>query len=129
MKLKTLLVIAAVIFGFFGAGLLIAAGPLMSLYGLTLDQDANVVAQIFGAALIGYAAMNWTARNASSFEAQRAIVLNNFLFHLIAFFPAFWATLSGVLNVLGWSSVVIHLFLAAGLGYFLFTKPNEVWQI
>ena len=124
MKLKTLLVIAAVIFILFGVGLLIAAAPLMSLYGLTLDQDANVVAQIFGAALIGYCAMNWTARNAS-FEAQRPIVLNNFLFHLIALFPALLATLSGVLNVLGWSSVIIHLFLTAGFGYFLFAKHGE----
>src|SRR5262245_35258248 len=125
MKLKTLLIIATVIFIPFGVGLLIAAGPLMSFYGLMLDQDANVVAQIFGAALIGYCAMNWTARNASSSESQRAIVLNNFLFHVIALFPAFFATVSGVLNGLGWSSVIIHVFLAGGFGYFLFTKPSE----
>ena len=125
MNLKTLLVIAAVIFIPFGVGLLFAATPLMSVYGLALDQDANVVAKIFGAALIGYCAMNWTARNAPASEPQRAIVLNNFLFHLIAFFPALFGTLSGLLNGLGWSSVLIHLLLTVGFGYFLFLKHSE----
>jgi hypothetical protein len=33
-------------------------------------------------------------------------------------------TINGVFNAMGWSAVIIYLFLAAGYGYFWFIKPE-----
>jgi hypothetical protein len=57
--------------------LLVASGPLLSLYGVTLDKAGTVVAQLFGASLIGLAVLNWSARNLTDPETQRAVVFAN----------------------------------------------------
>lgn len=63
MTLRTLLVVAAVIAAVFGVAFVAASGPLLSLYGVTLDRAGTLVAQLFGASLIGIAVLNWFARN------------------------------------------------------------------
>ena len=122
MKLNTMLTIAAVVAGIFGVAFVIVTGPLMSLYGITLDQAGTLVAQLFGAALIGFAVLNWFARNLTDREAQRAIVLANLSSDVVGFVMILIGQLAGVANALGWSSVAIYLLLALGFAYFQFMK-------
>lgn len=124
MKLSNLMVVTAVVAILFGIAFVLAAGPLISLYGGTLTPAGTVVAQLFGAALIGYAVVNWFARNAKETEALRAIVLANFVADAIGFVVALLGQLSGAANALGWSTVAIYLLLALGFGYFQFMKPG-----
>jgi len=58
MKLNVLLVVAAVIAAVFGVAFVVASGPLLSIYGVTLDKAGTLVAQLFGASLIGVAVLN-----------------------------------------------------------------------
>ena len=125
MKLSNLMVVTAVVAAIFGIAFVLASGPLMSLYGATLNPAGMVIAQLFGAALIGYAVVNWFARNAKGDEALRAIVLANLVADTIGFIAALLGQLSGATNALGWSTVVIYLLLAAGFGYFQFMKPSS----
>ena len=122
MKLNTLLSIAAVVAGVFGVAFVVATGPLLSLYGIALDQAGTLVAQLFGAALIGFAVLNWFARNLTDREAQRAIVLANLSSDVVGFVMILIGQLAGVANALGWSSVAIYLLLALGFAYFQFMK-------
>jgi len=122
MKLNTLLSIAAVVAGVFGVAFVVATGPLLSLYGIVLDQAGTLVAQLFGAALIGFAVLNWFARNLTDREAQRAIVLANLSSDVVGFVMILIGQLAGVANALGWSSVAIYLLLALGFAYFQFMK-------
>ena len=122
MKLNTMLTIAAVVAGIFGVAFVIVTGPLMSLYGITLDQAGTLVAQLFGAALIGFAVLNWFARNVTDREAQRAVVLANLASDVVGFVMILIGQLAGVANALGWSSVAIYLLLALGFAYFQFMK-------
>ncbi len=78
--------------------------------------------QLFGAALIGFAALTWTARNATDSDAGRAILLALFVADAIGFAVALIGQLGGIVNALGWSTVVIYLVLALGFGYFRFAK-------
>jgi hypothetical protein len=55
VKLSNLLVVAAVIGAVFGVGFVVASGPLLAIYGITLDKAGTLVAQLFGAALISLA--------------------------------------------------------------------------
>jgi hypothetical protein len=125
MKLSNLMVVTAVVAAVFGIAFVLASGPLMSLYGATLNPAGTLIAQLFGAALIGYAVVNWFARNAKGDEALRAIVLANFLADTVGFIAALLGQLSGVTNALGWSTVAIYLLLALCYAYFQFMKPSS----
>ncbi len=125
MKLSTWLTIAAVVAAVFGLGFVLVTGPLMSIYGITLDKAGTLVAQLFGASLIGFAVLNWFARNVTDRGAQQAIVLGNLAGDAVGFVMILIGQLAGVANALGWSSVAVYLLLALGFAYFQFMKPSS----
>ena len=55
--------------------------------------------------------------------ARRAIVRALFFGDAIGFILSLIAQLGGVVNNLGWLTVVIYLVLAVGFGYFHLKKP------
>ena len=125
MKIGNLLVVNAVIACVFGLGFVFAPAKVLAQYGLTVDAGFGLVAQLFGAALLGYAILTWSARKAGDSDARRAIVLALFVSNAVGFVLALMAQLKGLVNTLGWSTVAIYLVLALGFAYFQFTKPSE----
>jgi uncharacterized membrane protein YdcZ (DUF606 family) len=125
MKLANLFAVNAVIAGLFGLAFIFAPALLLAQYGLAIDAAFGLVAQLFGAALIGYAVLTWMVRNAGDSETRRAIVFALFISDGVAFVIALIAQLRGLVNSLGWSTVAIYLLLAIGFAYFHFTKPSE----
>lgn len=125
MKLRNLFAVNAVIAGLFGLAFIFAPAQLLAQYGLTVDAGFALVAQLFGAALIGYSIITWLARASGDSEARRAIVLALFISDGVAFVLALMAQLRGLVNPLGWSTVAIYLLLALGFAYFQFSKPAE----
>jgi hypothetical protein len=123
MKLNLLLTIAAVVAAVFGLAFVLVSGPLLSLYGITLDPAGTLVAQLFGATLIGFAVLNWFARNISDRGALQAVVMANLVTDVVGFVMILLGQLARVANALGWSSVAIYLLLALGFAYFQFMKP------
>ena len=124
MKLSTLFTINAIVAFLFGLTFVLVPGTAMSFYGITLSLGGIIVAQLFGASLLGYAVLTWSARNAGESEARNAIVLAMVLSETIGFIVALLGQLSGAVNGLGWSTVLIYLVLALGFGYFQFMKPS-----
>jgi len=125
MKLGNLFAVNAVIAGLFGLSFVFAPARVLAQYGLTVDAGFGLVAQLFGAALIGYAILTWQVRKTADSDARRAIVLALFISDGVAFVLALMAQLKGVVNSLGWSTVTIYLLLALGFAYFHFAKPSE----
>jgi hypothetical protein len=123
MKLSALMVINAVVSAVFGVGLVLVPGTVLSQYGATTDAAFEYTGQLLGAALIAFAVITWLARKATDSEARRAILLGIFVGDLAGFILALKAQLGGVVNSVGWSTVVIYLVLALGFGYFAFAKP------
>jgi hypothetical protein len=124
MKLSTWLTIAAVVAVVFGLAFVLVTGPLLSFYGITLDKAGSLVAQLFGASLIGFAVLNWFARGVTDREARQAILLANLASDTVGFVMALIGQLAGVANALGWSTVALYLLLALGFAYFQFMKPS-----
>ena len=124
MKLSTLFTINAIVAFLFGLTFVLVPGTAMSFYGITLSLGGIIVAQLFGASLLGYAVLTWSARNAGESEARNDIVLAMVLSETIGFIVALLGQLSGAVNGLGWSTVLIYLLLALGYGYFQFMKPS-----
>jgi uncharacterized membrane protein YfcA len=125
MRLSTLLVIAAVIGAVFGIGFVVASGPLLSIYGITLDKAGTLVAQLFGGALIALAVINWFARNVTDPEARQAVVFGNLAGDVVGFVVILLGQLAGIANAVGWSSVAIYLLLALGFAYVQFIQPRN----
>jgi hypothetical protein len=117
VKLNNLLVVAAVIGAVFGVAFVVASGPLLAIYGITLDKAGTLVAQLFGALLIGLAALNWFARNVTDPDARQAVVLGNLVGDVVGFVVILLGQLAGIANGLGWSNVAIYLVLALGFAY------------
>jgi len=125
MRLNNLLVAAAVIGALFGVAFVVASGPLLAIYGITLDKAGTVVAQLFGALLIGFAVLNWFARNVTDPEARQAVVLGNLAGDVVGFVVILMGQLAGIANALGWSTVAIYLLLALGFAYVQFMQPRS----
>jgi hypothetical protein len=125
MRLNNLLVVAAIIAAVFGVAFVIASGPLLALYGVTLDKAGTLVAQLFGALLIGMAVINWFARNVTDPDARQAVVFGNLAGDAVGFVVILLGQLAGITNALGWSSVAIYLLLALGFAYIQFMQPRS----
>jgi len=125
MKLNVLLVVAAVIAAVFGVAFVVASGPLLSIYGVTLDRAGTLVAQLFGASLIGIAVLNWLARNVTDPDARRAVVFANLGQDVVGFVVILIGQLAGIPNAFGWLNVAIYLLLALGFGYIQFRQTRS----
>ncbi|MDH3291304.1 MAG: hypothetical protein OEO20_10570 [Gemmatimonadota bacterium] len=128
MQLSALMIVNAIVAVVFGLGFVLAPGQVTSFYSPEVGATLEYVAQLFGAALLGFAVLTWVARNAPDSEARRAILLALFVGDGVGFVIALIAQLGGIVNALGWSTVAIYLVLAIGFGYFRFAAKQEPAQ-
>ena len=119
MKLKTLLIIKAIVCLCFGISILLVPGFTYSIFGATLVAGGIFAAREYGASMIGNLMLTWFARNSQESDARWAIVLALFVYDALGFVVTLIAILSGALNPLAWLIVALYLFLALGFGYFL----------
>ncbi len=124
MKLKTLLVINAILLGLFGLTSLLAPEASATPYGLTLDPLSKHLNQVLGAFFLGLAVLSWMSRKVTDSNALRAILLAFFISYVISMIISIIDILSGLGNALGWSSVALYLLLLLGFGYYLFVNPS-----
>ena len=124
MKLKTLLVINAILLVLFGLTSLLAPEASATPYGLTLDPLSKHLNQVLGAFWLGLAVLSWMSRKVTDSNALRAILLAFFISYSIAMIIGIIDILSAVGNAVGWSSVALYLLLLLGFGYYLFVKPS-----
>ena len=119
MKLKTLLIIKAIVCLCLGLPILMVPNFVYSIFGATLAAGGVFAAREYGASIMGNLMLSWFARNSQESEARWAIILALFVYDAVGFVVSLIAILSGGINSLGWMVVVLYLFLAIGFGYFL----------
>jgi len=124
MKLKTLLIIKAIVCLCFGIPILVVPNFVYSIFGATLAAGGVFAAREYGASLMGNLMLTWFARNSQESDARWAIVLALFVYDAIGFVVSLIAVFSGAINPLGWLVVALYLLLALGFGYFLLPKQK-----
>jgi hypothetical protein len=128
MKLKTLMIIKAIVCLCLGIPILLVPHFIYSIFGATLTDGGAFAAREYGAAMIGILMLTWFARNSPESEARWAIVLALFVYDALGFVVTLIAILSGALNPLAWMIVALYLFLALGFGYFLIPKRKPLQE-
>ncbi len=123
MILRNLVVANALFALALGIGLAVSPASILLIFGITLSEAGLLVARLFGAALIGNAALMWLSRNVEESEARRVIVRALAIGFITGSVVAVPGQLSGVTNSAGWLIVAVYLFAALGYGYFGFIKP------
>ncbi len=120
MKPKIYLVVTAVIALIIGV---IFIAMRNFALGLTGAMGAGLIAQILGANFIGFAVLNFFARNLEG-EGMRVVLLANFISNALGFIlMAVFAITSG-LNLYGWIAAAIYLVLTLIFGTYLFAQPR-----
>ena len=92
---------------------------------MTADVTVVLAFRYAGAGSIGLAILLWLARDIQDAQAQRAIGLGVMLTAALGVLLALNGVLSGMLNVLGWSLVVIDLLLTLSLRLFLVRQATD----
>ncbi len=119
MKLSNLMAIKAVSALITGVIVLAVPDLIAQLVGLTGNESSAIYGRLFGAAVIGICCLTWFSRNCEDSVARRVIILDLFIYDLIAFISLITLQLVGMMNAFGWIFVVIYLFFALSFGYFL----------
>jgi hypothetical protein len=122
IKLGTFLAIAAAIAALFGVGFVLAPERIVALYGGTPNAAGEVVGRIGGSSLIALAIVFWMSRTERGADALRGVLIAGFVANVLDLLIMLHATTSGIVSALGWGSVVMHILLAAGFGYFAFAR-------
>jgi hypothetical protein len=122
IKLGTFLAIAAVIAVLFGIGFVLSPGRIVALYGAVLTPAGEVVGRILGSSLIAIALMFWASREQQGADVLRAVLIAGLVANALDLLIMLHATVSGIVSGLGWASVIMHILLAAGFGYFAFGR-------
>jgi hypothetical protein len=119
MNRTTFVSIAAVVSLANGIPGLIAPAATASLYGVTIDAQTALVAQLLAASYVGYAVINWTTRAATDLAMRRGLDAGNAVAWSISAVLWFYAASSGMTNAFGWFGVALTIAFAVGWAYFV----------
>lgn len=109
MSRKLLYTGVGVIHLVFGIGFLLLPGFVVSLYGISLDESGLLMARLLGAADTASGMLLLGLRDIARSQASRLISLKGAVEWSLIAVILLLNTLSGLLNFLGWVSVVLFI--------------------
>jgi hypothetical protein len=124
MTLKRLFVLNGVIAGGYGIALLLAAGPILDVYGITPNPEGTYMARWFGLGLLAIGLSTWLARDAADSAGGEAVARALAVTYGIGVVLALWGTLFGPFNALGWIAVSLNLLLGSGFAWSQLIRPR-----
>src|SRR3954447_13134498 len=128
MTRSNFLMLATLVAAVFGLAFLVAPSQLVSLYGVTLTPQSEVIGRIAGSVIVGFAIVFWGAREGNAADALQAAMMGGLVGNALDCLILLHATVTGLLNGLGWLQVLINGALAVGFWYFSFGKGKVARQ-
>jgi hypothetical protein len=117
------MMLATIVAAVFGLAFLVAPSQLVALYGVKLTPQTEVIGRIAGSVILGFAMVFWGARDGNGAETFKAVMMAGLIANGLDGLILLHATVTGLLNSLGWLQVLINGGLAVGFWYFGFRKP------
>lgn len=117
--MNALFLLSLIVEAVFGIGFILVPGELLGPMGVTLNATAASFARLFGSAIISFPILLFYARRSDRIEFRKTAVKCLFVYYLISTILLLMVQLSGQMNALGWSVVILHGAFTLGFGYFL----------
>jgi hypothetical protein len=124
MTLKRLFTLNGVVAGGYGIALLVAAGPILDVYGISPNTEGTYMARWFGLGLLAIGLSTWLARDAADTAGGQALARALTVTYGIGVVLALWGTLFGPFNALGWIAVGLNLLLGSGFAWSQLVRPR-----
>ena len=118
----TLFTVTFIVELIFGIGFIAIPGFLLGNFGVASTPELIFMARLFGSTLLALSTLLWYARGSKSTDLQKAAVRSLFLYYLISTNFIVLSQLAGLLNILGWSMVVMHAGFLIWYGVYTFRK-------
>jgi hypothetical protein len=129
MKIGAFLAIAAAIAVIYGVAFIVAPDFVLITYGMVPNAASNLMARYFGVTLIGIGLITWLVRETSDGKALRGLLSGLAIQAAIGLLVSIWGTVSGTMNAMGWSAVLIYVILLAGYLYYLFADRTVASRV
>ncbi|HEU0082831.1 MAG TPA: hypothetical protein VFQ87_08150 [Bradyrhizobium sp.] len=126
MTRNNFLMAATVVAAVFGLAFLVAPSQLVALYGVTLTPQSEVIGRIAGSVILSFAIVFWAARDGNAADALKAMMTAGLVANALDALILLHATVTGLVNGLGWLQVLINGALAAGFWYFTYGKGKTI---
>ena len=124
MKLRHWFAFSAGLTFIFGLASLLTPAWVGAVYGNATGADAALWAQYYGSAVLCISFITWFVRNLPDPKLQRMMALLLCLFYAINLMVSLRAQVAGVVNMLGWTNIILQVSLVLGFGYFVFVKSR-----
>jgi uncharacterized membrane protein len=124
MKLRTFLIVVAVVTLLYAIGLLLAPALMESSYGTESTASVMLSDRYFGSTLLAVALIAWLGKDLTGASA-RPIITGCLIGFAVGLVVSVMGTLNGTMNASGWSAVVLYLLLTLGCAYFQFLAPSK----
>ena len=117
----------AIVAAIFGALLLLVPNDLVAMYGAQPMNSTGVYnSQLYGAFLLGLAAINWGVSRVMAEDALRAVAFGNLVGSGLALVVAVVRQFQPDSFPMGWLNVAIFVLVAAGFAYALVAHMDGV---
>ncbi|MDQ2912002.1 MAG: hypothetical protein M3T56_01970 [Chloroflexota bacterium] len=103
---------------------LIAPAAAASLYGVTLQREGVLSAQLLAGSYIGYAIINWATRGISDSAVLRGLDAGNLVGWAVSVVIWTYAGASGLTNATAWFGVGLMVLFTVGWAYFVFADSR-----
>ena len=124
MKARFILVVSAIVLLIFGLGFIISPQWTMELFDITVEPGGILMTQLLGAGFVGFAILNWMARNVTVYEDASPTLWANFFMNAIGFVVALLQRLDGLGNAWSWVPVALYLLFALAFGYCILVRSS-----
>ena len=126
MSRKSLYTLVGAVHLIFGFGFLLLPGVIVALYGISLDESGTLIAQLLGAADLASAALLLGTREIGDSKATRVISFKGALEWSLITIVVLLYSITGLLNFMGWASVVVFAAIVFLLARDVFRQQDLV---
>lgn len=125
-KLKQFLAFAAVITIINGVSYSLFPNALLPTYGVAPGAGVALGFRLFGSALLTFGLIMWFVRYSHDWVALRAVLIGASVGNIVGLVVSLRATLTGVLNGMGWLFVITYAVLLLGYAYSLWAGSRKL---
>jgi hypothetical protein len=112
LKIKGLICIV------FAIATLVVPNVVAPLYNFDFNFTSMYFANMFGVCFLGIGLICWMASNSAASKLKQSILLSLAIADTAGFGFSLYHQLTGTINALGWTTVILWLFVAAGCWYY-----------